>query len=284
MELNDPQREEPSLSQGENPSPSKTEDPSLPGPDGADLPAEPQTGAPQSNPWSWVDVALMAGLIVLLFAGGAFLLRDVFRAAGSGIVQASLGLSIALAVLEAVAITGVVWLVGLKRRGLGWEAVGLRLPSGQWVVAALLLGAGVIPFAGLVALAVRTILGQADQNPLIPFLAPSGFSWLGFVSMLILGGLAAPFAEELFFRGVLYTWLRGRWGVWAAVIISSLIFGVLHGEPAQAIAAILMGVLMAWVFEKSRSLWPSVIIHATINSVNIALLYYVLARGLLPGS
>jgi hypothetical protein len=102
--------------------------------------------------------------------------------------------------------------------------------------------------------------------------------------MLVLAGIAVPFAEELFFRGVLYAWLRGRWGVWVGVIVSSLIFGLVHLSPVVIIGAIPLGIVTALVYERTKSLWSSVIVHLAFNSLGLLLFYVTLASGVqLPG-
>jgi membrane protease YdiL (CAAX protease family) len=171
--------------------------------------------------------------------------------------------------------------LGLRRLGISWAQAGLSLPSKNLLVASALIGLSVIPLAGLIAVIIRIALGKSLENPQIPFLAPGGFSWSGLISMLFLGGIIAPFAEELFFRGVLFRWIRDRWGAWAGVLISGIIFGAAHGEVSVAVAASVLGFILAWIYDRSKSLWPSIIIHVVLNSINIAVLYAAIAYGVL---
>jgi hypothetical protein len=141
-----------------------------------------------------------------------------------------------------------------------------------------------IPIIATVALLIQLLLGLPIENPQLEFLLPDKFSWTGALGMLLLGGLLVPFAEELFFRGVLYQWMRHKAGIWIGIIGSSLVFGLLHGEPSVAGATFVMGILLAWIFERSNSLWPSVTIHVVNNSIKIALLYALTAFGIsIPG-
>jgi membrane protease YdiL (CAAX protease family) len=98
--------------------------------------------------------------------------------------------------------------------------------------------------------------------------------------MFVLGGIFIPFAEEIFFRGVLYTYLRQHWGFWASAIVSSLIFGAVHGQIAIAGAAAVLGFLLAWIYERSQSLFPAILIHGINNGVKILLLYALLVSGI----
>ena len=101
--------------------------------------------------------------------------------------------------------------------------------------------------------------------------------------MVFLAGFAVPFGEELIFRGIFYKMLRERWGVWPGVLISSLVFGAIHGDLAVGLTAFLLGILLALVFEYSRSLWTSILVHALNNSVKIGLLYLLVELGFSVG-
>lgn len=73
----------------------------------------------------------------------------------------------------------------------------------------------------------------------------------------------APFVEELFFRGLLYAWIRQRLPIALAVLISSFLFASMHGHihPVQLIG----GIAFALIFEWRDNIWPSYIIHVLAN-------------------
>jgi membrane protease YdiL (CAAX protease family) len=78
-----------------------------------------------------------------------------------------------------------------------------------------------------------------------------------------------PLMEELCFRGVLYRGLRGVWGVFPSLIVSSLWFAALHGEMAPWLLfhKFAIGALNCWLFERTKSLVPSVVAHCLNNTV-----------------
>lgn len=237
--------------------------------------------------WRDTDVLLITiAIISLLLAGiaGYRLVADSIRPQDIQHTEMTLRLSIAVGILESVVIIGCVYFLGLRRRKLPWSVTGLCPTSAGWVVKGITLGVVAIPLSGLITLIIQLSLGKSISNPQLPYLAPEGFSWFGVFSMVLLGGLAAPFAEELYFRGVLYPWLRQRWGIWVSAISSSLIFGLVHGEISIAGAAFALGIILAWSYEHSGSLWPPVLIHVINNSFKIFLLYFMLASGLIPPS
>lgn len=184
--------------------------------------------------------------------------------------------------MQGVAMLGSVWLFGLRRRKISWEEIGFRSISWPWVLASLglfMLLRVLVTVIGAVLHAFGITSNQAAA------LAPSSVTWLTALAGIALAGMFVPIAEEVFFRGVLYRWLRDKWGVAIGAIVSSLIFALAHGEPATIIGVFPLGIVLALVFEKSKSLWPPIIIHAANNTFAIGLLYVLLAAGVpIPGA
>ena len=85
----------------------------------------------------------------------------------------------------------------------------------------------------------------------------------------------APIFEELICRGVVLGSLRGKFGVTTAWLVSSLFFGVLHGQPVQVINATVIGLVLGYVYLATDSLWSVMILHALNNAVA----YLALATG-----
>lgn len=77
--------------------------------------------------------------------------------------------------------------------------------------------------------------------------------------------IVAPLVEELLFRGLLYGWLRSKYGLIAGRVVSSLVFAALHGSIAVLLPTFLMGFGLALLYERTRALAPCVIAHATGN-------------------
>ena len=80
--------------------------------------------------------------------------------------------------------------------------------------------------------------------------------------------IVAPLAEELLFRALLFRALDGTWGQWAAVTGSGFAFGAFHANLAVLIPFTLIGMLFAWSFKVSGSLWVTIIAHFIINSLS----------------
>jgi membrane protease YdiL (CAAX protease family) len=77
--------------------------------------------------------------------------------------------------------------------------------------------------------------------------------------------VVAPITEELLFRGIILRGLLGRFRPWAAILLSALLFGVMHLNPWQTIPTFVLGVAYAWFYVRSGSLWPGIVAHALNN-------------------
>lgn len=82
---------------------------------------------------------------------------------------------------------------------------------------------------------------------------------------LLLMGFASPLSEELLFRGVIFERLRLALPFFWAAILSAAFFGLVHGNWPQGIYAAIMGLLLAWLYEKKNRLWEPVLFHGTAN-------------------
>ncbi len=86
--------------------------------------------------------------------------------------------------------------------------------------------------------------------------------------------LLAPISEEITMRGLVHTRIRRILPTFAAMIISSSVFGMIHGVKIQIIYAVLLGLLLAWIFEKSASLLTSILFHIGFNACGLILPLY----------
>lgn len=78
----------------------------------------------------------------------------------------------------------------------------------------------------------------------------------------------APLAEELIFRGCIYTRLRRGMPVTAAVILSAFAFGLAHGVLIAVCYAAVLGLMLAYVYEKFDSVFAPIALHMGFNLAN----------------
>ncbi len=79
-----------------------------------------------------------------------------------------------------------------------------------------------------------------------------------------------PVFEEIFFRGFAYQALRRRAGRWPCILLTALLFSALHASFSVFLPIMGLGVLLAYVFEKSGSLVPAITIHICQNGLGVA--------------
>ncbi len=97
----------------------------------------------------------------------------------------------------------------------------------------------------------------------------------GLFSEIALAVIIAPVAEEILFRGILFNSLRGRAGFWGAALFSSLVFGGLHYYSwFGMLAIVLFGILTCWIYERSGTLWPCILLHALSNLTITLTIWY----------
>ena len=181
-------------------------------------------------------------------------------------------LSVPLLFAMEAAVIFVALYTALIRFGFAWADLGWVQVSGRWLAAGVAATAGVYVVSVTAELALQRFGGDrgtqwwAELLPLLPMSMP------GFLLVLATGAVAVPIAEELLFRGVLYGWLRARWGAVRGGMLSAVVFALMH-PPGGALQIFLVGLVLAWLYERSGSLWPSMVLHGCNNGVGFVLLY-----------
>lgn len=87
----------------------------------------------------------------------------------------------------------------------------------------------------------------------------------GIVSVLF-SCLAAPVLEEMLFRGVILRSFLLQYSRTKAILWSSAIFGIAHLNVYQLASAFAIGIVAGWLYERCRSLWPCILLHAAYNA------------------
>lgn len=215
-------------------------------------------------PWSIQDaakaVALVAGVAAFLVSLNAL----AFLVSGGTIPGIELLLS---AGVEAILLVAV-WRFGPWRYGLSWRALGLRATLNSGAPLALLVFLASLGFALLYA-ATMNLLGLES---LIPRPIPDELmrTYPGRIATFGLIVVAAPLAEESFFRGFLLPVFAGRWGFWVGAGFVSALFALGHMALGVLLPAFASGMLLAWLYRRTGSLWNCCLAHAAQNAMAFA--------------
>jgi membrane protease YdiL (CAAX protease family) len=217
---------------------------------------------------TWGPARVAAGI-------GVLLVTTVFEV---GIVSAfdpkldSLAARLVTQAMLAVTLVGVAFAV-TAQPGSGVvppRALGLRRPlrSPYGLAAAAYLGYIVMAliYSGLIH------PHQKDITRDLGF-GHGGFGTIA-AAVLIIG--AAPFSEEVFFRGFVFGGLRHRLSFPAAALISAAIFGLFHYTGSDSFAVLpqlaLLGFALCWVYEETGSIYPTMAIHMINNAIAFTIL------------
>ncbi|MBL8919202.1 MAG: CPBP family intramembrane metalloprotease [Myxococcaceae bacterium] len=102
--------------------------------------------------------------------------------------------------------------------------------------------------------------------------------------LLIAGvGVAAPFCEEFFYRGLVQPGLARRVPAARALVISALLFSLMHFDPVGFLARFELGLVFGLLAWRSGSLWPAIGAHAANNLISV-IVFFVVGDGTgLPG-
>ncbi|MBR3645367.1 MAG: CPBP family intramembrane metalloprotease [Lachnospiraceae bacterium] len=97
----------------------------------------------------------------------------------------------------------------------------------------------------------------------------SGSVWVRVLATVV----GAPIMEELLMRGLMYNRLKDYLGyIWAG-LISSIAFGIIHMNLIQGLYAFIIGLALIYVYEKYKSIWAPIIMHAACNGASMLLTY-----------
>ncbi|MCB0128470.1 MAG: CPBP family intramembrane metalloprotease [Caldilineaceae bacterium] len=235
----------------------------------------------QTVPWHWGDLGKAVGLIVigsvLLMAAvmAVLVLTDRVPAETANLAAGPIFL-LGIGVYAIVVIA--VYLFAVRRHPApgstahavsGWSALGWRGFETKWIWALppLLF----LQFAGMALvnlLIVAPLVGGDYQNPQIEAITGgSALSVRDLLFLMVLIAVVAPVAEELFFRGMLYPLLRQRWAMWPAILLNGLLFSLIHFLPPLLPGLFIVGVVLAWVRDRSGSLIPGILLHAMQNGI-----------------
>jgi membrane protease YdiL (CAAX protease family) len=163
-------------------------------------------------------------------------------------------------------------LFAAKRPGRTWSDTFALRRTSPWV-ALLALALGVVVFlpAGALADSMEKLrpMSAADKAAYQALFVPRSFAH-GVALYLFVAGLGA-FAEELLFRGALYTALRPLQSPASATWVMAVLFTLIHLEPRFLPSILALGVLLGVVRAVSGSLWPPLFLHAAFNATALTM-------------
>jgi membrane protease YdiL (CAAX protease family) len=234
-----------------------------------------------AHPFVGIQAALLATAILLALPMMGIILSEGVKAQSSPAMMLLLVFSLFVQNFCFVAVVAYF----LRRYGTSLRKIGLEWPTRRQI--GLGLGLGVLLLivaqgagAGIESLAQHYLSrGTWEALTQMTKAADAGAlfqkihgNWLKL--LFVLGGaVAAPIGEEVFFRGFLYNVLKRRLNVTAGIVLSGLCFALIHFNPLGVIVIFPMGMALAYVYERTKSLWVTIIMHAVNNGALFVIMW-----------
>jgi membrane protease YdiL (CAAX protease family) len=183
----------------------------------------------------------------------------------------SLGSRLALQTALAATLIGVAFIAARPGPGLAEPpALGLRRPLAPAIKVSALAYVAYIGAAIVIAALLEP--EQEDVTRDLGF----GEGDFGSIAAGLLIVVVAPVSEEIFFRGFLFGGLRRGTSFVVAALVSSGIWGLFHytgpGSWGVVVQLTVFGLALAWVYERTGSLWPPIALHVLNNALAFAVL------------
>jgi uncharacterized protein len=221
----------------------------------------------EQDPWGWKEFILLMLLEFVVVIGCIkFVVKPLYSDWLDNELYAGtlMGLTIAIILLLGV------YLIALRPKQLSWSEVGVKAFNVKdWKIIIIY---SVILLVGAVIIVVLTsFIGNSWENSKTESMQQNATFFTVLIAF-ISAAIISPIYEEIFYRGFLYRWLRTRIGLTGALLLSSLIFTIIH-IPTYNVMPInfFSGILFALAYERTHSIWPSVLIHGLTNGIMVLL-------------
>jgi hypothetical protein len=212
-------------------------------------------------PWTLRDTWLGLGIFAILTLG---ILAIVTFLQNTSFIQ-----NIGLIVIELLYLVPVIVILAIRR--VPWKSLGFR----SFDKRVLGIGCGLLVGAYMIIVVhnlIMSYIGFITQGEAI-------FQFFGRLenplAFILVGVVMAPVIEEIFFRGFLFNGFRQHLGWNKAALLSALFFSLAHLQLVTLIPTFILGYLLAYLFHKSNSLWPGIILHFSVNSFGFCMIYAV---------
>jgi len=151
----------------------------------------------------------------------------------------------------------------------------LGLTNFNWKCLLAGLGGGIVLFfaVGLLGNVLVEYFGQPEPQSFALVVEGVDSIWQ-LVPLVLLGGIIVPLKEEMVFRGLIYPPLRQGYGKARGILFTGLFFGLMHFDLIRFVPLVIGGLVLTFLYERSKSLWTSVIAHGVWNILMVILMWW----------
>ncbi|OCA82537.1 CPBP family intramembrane metalloprotease [Pradoshia sp. D12] len=172
-------------------------------------------------------------------------------------------------IIAIILISGVYY-IALNPKKLSWNEVGIKSFNVKvWKL--IILYSTILLVGSVIIILFTSLIGNSWENNKTEALQQN-VTLFTFLIAFISAAIISPIYEEIFYRGFLYRWLRTRIGFVGAILLSSIIFTIVH-IPTYNVMPVnfFSGIIFALAYERTNSIWPAVIIHGLTNGIMVLL-------------
>lgn len=233
----------------------------------------------QRIPWGVGDIIAYGIILALALAGFVWLLTGLARRGYlARVFPDSLSILVISALIQSILMIGISLWIARSTRGATWGDLGLGMVRGGWLAGAV----GGFAMLG-VALAYSFAVGEYFSDPPPQSIVLEFSRHMGpraILALIMVVVVMAPVTEELVFRGFVYGGLRKVLGFFPAALLTSVIFAAVHLQFnwVQFFQILLLGLILAWLYEHKGNLVAPMVAHAVYNG-SVALLLIAGALG-----
>ena len=203
-----------------------------------------QSKASQNTPLSF-QADLMSAIIVFIFScviEGAFLIAPLY--------------------IANKAFRSIIPHFRLALRALGFR----DFDVGRSLVLVVILFIAILAIDNLYQYVITVLHLNVQTNDQV-LLQRSKIAPISTYATLLAAVFVAPFCEEVFFRGFVFTGLLHRMPVGWAIVLSALLFATAHLDPGSFAVLFIIGLALGFLRWRTDTLWPGILLHAINNAV-----------------
>ncbi len=232
------------------------------------------------GPVKWGLWDICKALIIFLFAQRLLLFAEIFMFNEAPLLadKPNLRLMLSATIADLAVISAILFYVLRERRQ---RIASLGLTPKRFFIN---IRYGVLAYVGLMPVLAIVMFGTSnlfkyfnipvEPQPVLLILKEETHI-PSLVYMCFFTSLLGPVLEEIFFRGFLYGALKKRSGIFWGIILSAVFFAYIHANLASFFPILCLGLLLAYLYERTGSLIPSITVHAIHNSLSLAFLLFL---------
>ncbi len=206
---------------------------------------------------TWTDLFATVGVFVLSVLAGSVIAVAMMKLQGYEVMPPHVTFVYYLIQMLPV-IAFVLW----RRSKVGRDS-GLHLGLRHINMPMVLWGVLLVVASGVVLEPLLALFPTEGYNAVMQTIGLGGWAILSTV-------VAAPILEEVLFRGLIFESCSERFGRGGGLILSALFFGLIHVVPVQMVNAFVVGLILGYVYLRTRSLLSVIVIHSVNNAIAYA--------------